>query len=283
MAYIPMNVGGGKYREYILWQNPSPSSTFAAQTVTLSDDIDNYDFLKIYYTNHNSESGTNDPYSVLISVVDFKSSLPLNATRHNVVTLGSVAPSNNRYARHVLYDTDTTVNFGTTTQIGANSTTSVNVIPVQISGIKMGTVKQFNNVKDYIRDKVFNGGFTEITTLTPYSDRVTTNEGKIVADTLNHVVYVYVDFTTNSAFGTSSDWARTHTLTSGIANYLPIYNASTRQSNLPLFTDESSANNTKQFFYGYGMSGATYVMGLAYGQTVNSGERYILYTMYTYR
>lgn len=145
------------------------------------------------------------------------------------------------------------------------------------------TIGGKGSMKDYIRDKVFNGGFTEITTLTPYSSRVTINEGKIVADTLNHVVYVYVDFTTATNFGGSSTWGSACSLTSGMLNYLPVFTTNSRQNPIPIFTDESSADKTKQFWLGYGSSSLPYGISLSYGSSVNSGERYILYTMYTYR
>ena len=139
-----------------------------------------------------------------------------------------------------------------------------------------------NSIKDAIRDKALNGGFTEITTLTPFQSRVTLNEGKIVADTVNHIVYVYVDVTTNTSLGSGSDWAALFALDSTMANYLPVFIANNRQNAVPLTTDETSAASTKAFFCGY-VSTSAYRLGMGYGQTVNSGERYILYTAYTYK
>ena len=43
--------GGGTLKETVLWTNGSPTASFAPQDVTLSDDIDNYDFLKIEFIN----------------------------------------------------------------------------------------------------------------------------------------------------------------------------------------------------------------------------------------
>ena len=50
-------------------------------------------------------------------------------------------------------------------------------------------------LKDYYRDKVFNGGFTTEFSVTPYSSRISVNEGKIVIDTTNRIGYVYLDVT----------------------------------------------------------------------------------------
>ena len=46
--------GGGMLEETVLWTNPSPTSDFAAQTVTLSDSISNYDYIKFEYLMHKS-------------------------------------------------------------------------------------------------------------------------------------------------------------------------------------------------------------------------------------
>lgn len=277
--------GGGKYREYILWQNPSPTSSFSSQTITLSDDMNNYDFIGITF---NLDTTTTDrPLTFYYPIPAFLSWKGNNAAgEYSRAYMGNInRAQTTSYHRGVRCASSTQITFANGWHEGSGSVTSSSndCIPIQVVGIKMGTVKQFNNVKDYIRDKAFNGGFTEITTLTPHSSRVTTNEGKIVADTLNHVVYVYVDFTTATNFGSSSDWASVYNLTSDLLNYLPVYFANSRQNNIPLFTDESSDVNTKNFVCGYGVSGQTYKLALSYGQTVNSGERYILYTMYTYR
>ena len=137
--------GGGSatWVETVLWANPSPTSDFATQTVTLSDDINNYDYLKVSYKNLTTSAGVNDPYSVLISVSDFKTSLSGNSTRHNAFTFGGIyAPSNTNWTRFMFYDTDTTARFGACTQIGGSQSSNSNAVPLQIVGIKQhGTIK----------------------------------------------------------------------------------------------------------------------------------------------
>ncbi len=49
-----------------LWENSSPSSSFAAQSVTLSDDWSNYDFILISYI---FSTGTQD-YATLVIPMD---------------------------------------------------------------------------------------------------------------------------------------------------------------------------------------------------------------------
>ena len=140
--------GGATQTETVLWTNQSPSSDFAAQTVTLSDDMNNYDYLKVSYENYNAGAGTNDPYNIYISVSDFKTSRYADSTRHNTFTFGGIyAPSNNCYTRQMVYNTDTTVKFGTCTQIGGTSASGNNSIPLQIVGIKVALPPSVGNVK----------------------------------------------------------------------------------------------------------------------------------------
>ena len=43
MAYIPCKIGGGTEKPILLWTNPSPSSSFSAQTLNI--DLTGYDYL----------------------------------------------------------------------------------------------------------------------------------------------------------------------------------------------------------------------------------------------
>ena len=143
-------------------------------------------------------------------------------------------------------------------------------------------------IKDIIRDKVLNGGYTSICTLTVFPGRATINEGGVVADTTNHRVYVYVDFTADANFGSSSDYANVLTLTGISTNYYPIYGATltSRKNTLPLITDEDSSNPLRQFAFGYNDDSYPNRILLAYGSGTNAvttGQRYILYTAYNYK
>ena len=62
-------IGGGTLKETILWTNPSPTSTFARQTINLSQDINNFDYLKIKAL---GSTTNNLEISIYISVDDFK-------------------------------------------------------------------------------------------------------------------------------------------------------------------------------------------------------------------
>ena len=64
---------GGKkesgFDETTLWTNNAPTSAFAAQTITLSDSIDNYDYIKISAV---YSTASNTLATAMMSVADFK-------------------------------------------------------------------------------------------------------------------------------------------------------------------------------------------------------------------
>ena len=143
-----------------------------------------------------------------------------------------------------------------------------------------------SSLKDIIRDKVLNGGYTPICSFSAYQSRVTINEGGMVADTTNHRVYLYVDFTSNANVGSASDYTSMILFDNISTNYYPVYDTSSRTNNMPLITDESSANPKRQFYFGYNTSSYSNRIVLSYGSGTNAvktNDHYILYATYTYK
>lgn len=126
--------GGGKYTETSLWTNPSPSSTFDAQTVTLSDSIDNYKYIAIRYK---FTAGTSDAdYTThIVSPSDIAKSIPTSGINTDTVTLGGKTRANYNYSRIVHYVSSTSLSF--TIGYGTNfAGTSNNIaIPLEILGL----------------------------------------------------------------------------------------------------------------------------------------------------
>ncbi len=133
-------VGGGKMEETTLWTNSAPASTFAAQTITLSDDIDNYDYLKFYVRLSTSNNKSN---SILISVDDFKNTGNA-ANSLNLAHSCYYAEAAIRN-RHFFYGGDTSIGFGTCFNSGNSGSENTYLIPTKISGVKL--VKGPVNVK----------------------------------------------------------------------------------------------------------------------------------------
>lgn len=123
--------GGAKQTETVLWTNSAPTSSFAKQDVTLSDDINSYDYLKFTYRVTTSAA---DFLNYIISVSDFKKSVESTSSHHCV--LGLSTDDSVAHTRRVYYKTDTTVNFNNAYQLNAAASNNATVIPTSIIGIK---------------------------------------------------------------------------------------------------------------------------------------------------
>lgn len=127
---------GEQYTETVLWTNPSPSSTFAAQNVTLSDNLSNYKYIGINfgYSTSNYSTGYHNS-TILLSLEDFikfgyKSGLARCGTSLTVANT-----NNTIFSRSVLYLNDTSVRFGTCYQVGSSTQENTSAIPLEILGI----------------------------------------------------------------------------------------------------------------------------------------------------
>ena len=132
--------GGAKQTETVLWTNSAPTSNFAAQTVTLSDDINNYDYIAVtYYCSPSLTQGAR----AIRSVADFKKGV-YNTKNVPEMCLsymdGSSTP--NPMFRPVLYASDTTVRFYDCVTKGSSTVYNGYLQPLSIIGIKnMGGIR----------------------------------------------------------------------------------------------------------------------------------------------
>lgn len=127
MAYIPCRIGGGGsgFTETSLWTNNAPTSGFANQTVTLSADMNNYDYLKIKYRISTTNSREK---SELIPPTEF------DTTNDGRFALGGTASTN--YARLLVKVSGTQITISDCKQFGGTTTTNTNLIPTSIVGCK---------------------------------------------------------------------------------------------------------------------------------------------------
>lgn len=129
--------GGGALSETILWTNPSPTSSFAAQDVTLSQPITDFTYIKIvcrFSTSNSTEM------AALFSPSDFgvQGTYP-NKNPSVTMTVSSGAGGTvTRYCAKASSDDNSTIHFfsGSTTTTGSGSTKNGNTIPVAIYGLK---------------------------------------------------------------------------------------------------------------------------------------------------
>ena len=150
--------GGAKQTETVLWTNSAPTSNFAAQTVTLSDDINNYDYIAVtYYCSPSLTQGAR----AIRSVADFKKGV-YNTKNVPEMCLsymdGSSTP--NPMFRPVLYASDTTVRFYDCVTKGSSTVYNGYLQPLSIIGIKnMGGIRT-NEKYDMLPFKSITGGTT---------------------------------------------------------------------------------------------------------------------------
>ena len=132
MRYFADYIKGKPYQRTVLWENSSPTSAFANQTLTLLDDITNYDFLRVSWRYQQADAM--ECYED-IPVADFiANGADLTyGTKYVLGIYGGV------YAvRTVTYATNTTIVIGTATRVGGTNTYTNCVIPLKIVGIKKG-------------------------------------------------------------------------------------------------------------------------------------------------
>ena len=114
-----------------LWTNNSPTSSFAGQTVTLSQDIDNFAYIGIRCkAGTSSSSETNE---TMVSVADLKKSTSGNSKAR--LAVGASNSSGTLYVRGIAYSSDTKITFGDAYRLNNNAGTSNSVcIPTSVVG-----------------------------------------------------------------------------------------------------------------------------------------------------
>lgn len=123
--------GGGGLKETVLWTNSAPTNTFNSQAITLSDSIDNYDYVRVYWR----VSTTN---STLGSILFAPSEL-LNLEAGTVSAFGSRTSngSTTTYFRFLQRNSSTSLAVSTCLQRNTSTAANSTVIPTQITGCKL--------------------------------------------------------------------------------------------------------------------------------------------------
>lgn len=130
MAYFRAAIGGGGggETETTLWTNPNPTSNMISETVTLSDDLTNYKYLRIEWRRTTSDD-TKASMRVLSS--EFKSFDSSATSPKFLMGSGTTTYS----ARAVVYASDTSVSFSQCRQVNGTGSVSSGCIPTKITGI----------------------------------------------------------------------------------------------------------------------------------------------------
>lgn len=127
--------GGAKQTETVLWTNSAPTSNFAAQTVTLSDSIGNYKYVKIVYSITNTTSGQTDIEDVIYPVDDFRRRTNVSGNWSIVEDFSS---GGYQWTRTSGYVSDTSISMGNCYRWNTSSSGTMQnqaIIPLEILGL----------------------------------------------------------------------------------------------------------------------------------------------------
>lgn len=115
--------------ETVLWENSLPASTFSAQTATLNESMDNYDYLKLEYKAGNSNENS-------LEVVWPVSSVKKMTNANLLWGAFAGVNSSGKYGRYITYVDDTQLSISTSYAFGGSGSSSGPCIPLRIIGIK---------------------------------------------------------------------------------------------------------------------------------------------------
>ena len=120
---------GKRFDETTLWTNNAPTTAFAAGNVTLSNDIDNYDYIKVTFRNSTSNVTEGEFLDTPANIKKTLQSLGANRVEISMTIAGD-------YTRRLVYVDDTTFNFSTAYKLGASGTSTSYAIPLSVVGCK---------------------------------------------------------------------------------------------------------------------------------------------------
>lgn len=135
LCQLKKKSGGGssaRLVDILLWSNSSPTSAFGKQSITLSESISNYDFIKIKYRASTDQTKMVD---VIMMITEYK--------KTSIAATGGICPalsyfaSNGIFCRPFGYSTDTSISFGNSNHAGGTDSNNSCAIPVAIYGVKL--------------------------------------------------------------------------------------------------------------------------------------------------
>lgn len=136
MAFYRCFSGGGKPKETVLWTNSSPTSNFAAQTVSLSQKISDFDLIKLTCR---AQTTNDTSFSMYFDASSYPSiTTSSNHDGFHPFVGGHLSGSGTEYFRSY-YRVDDTSIYISECRMRSSSGTGTNnsyAIPISITGIK---------------------------------------------------------------------------------------------------------------------------------------------------
>lgn len=125
--------GGGKMTETTLWTNSSPTSSFANQTVTLSQSITAFDYIRIYFRTQNTQD---NEFSAIYLASEVNTWVESSSTPRPFGILCGNQGTNTR-KRLVMYVSNTSLSLSHATGVNNSTTVDAALIPTKITGLKL--------------------------------------------------------------------------------------------------------------------------------------------------
>ena len=139
MAYIRCESGSKtpSMTETTLWTNATPTANFDSQTVTLSENITNYDYIKFEWCANKTHVSVT--CSMLIPVSDWiTTNSDYNKTWVCLCGGDSGSTSGHRGGRGAYYSADNKVRFNNAHHLEGSGYTNNMAIPLAIKGVTLG-------------------------------------------------------------------------------------------------------------------------------------------------
>ena len=137
MAFIRC-VSGETYAETVLWENLNPTVAFEAKEVTLSDDITNYDLLRIEGNATISDDTYLEVYTTPTYLMTCGTAKTDNAGGCGLAASTGAGSTGSRYTRvlNASSSVPNKINFGSEFSMATSTSNSKYAIPTKIVGIK---------------------------------------------------------------------------------------------------------------------------------------------------
>lgn len=116
--------------ETTLWTNPNPTSSFASQPITLSQDVNNFDYIKISYRGGISNDNS---MSIIVSIADYNKA---DSASTNKVGIAIAGTNSGDLRTRVMFTNGNTSIYPGDARTPTGSIDNNKAIPIKISGLK---------------------------------------------------------------------------------------------------------------------------------------------------
>lgn len=128
-------MGGGSESETLLWENPSPSSSFAEQNVTLSSSVDNFKKLRIEFYRTTTDRAYIYTFSFPVMLEDGTAYMYRTGASNPKVALSWFNSESSGYARQGAISSSTVFRFYENRRLNSSGTINTHMIPYRIYGV----------------------------------------------------------------------------------------------------------------------------------------------------